>query len=232
MTFMSRCLAISHTCLLLGVLALTGCAQSVRVDGSRPADVAPDQSFTRVLVVGLSPHAGTRCDFESFLATQIRSAGADAKASCNLMNTADPLTRESIEAVVAKYGADAVLTTVLVHAAMDARTGGSGDTRGAGYYKPTDIGYDNYFYGGYGYGAYGVPVVEAEFRTAAPIMTVDGDVTIRSMLYATRDARLVYELTTKAGGLSSRDNALGRITPEIAQHLQKEGLLRSNGAKP
>jgi len=211
------------------VLALTGCAQSVRVDGSWQEGVARDQSFSRVLVVGLSPHAGTRCDFESYLATQIRTTGADAKASCSLMDTEDPLTRESIEAVVAKYDADAVLTTVLVQADLSAKSGSSSDTRGAGYYKANAIGYD-YYYGGYG--AFGVPVVYGEFRTAAPITTVDGDVSIRSMLYAASDATLVYELTTDARGLRSRDNGLGRITPQIAERLQKDGLLRSKGVGP
>jgi hypothetical protein len=199
--------------------------RQVRVDGDWEKDAARDQSFARVLVVGLSPHAGTRCDFESFMATQLRSTGVDAKASCSLMNTSDPLTRESIEAVVAEYGADAVLTTVLVQADLGADTGGGRDTRGAGYYKPTDIGYD-YYYGGYG--VYGVPVVYGEFRTAAPIMTVEGDVSIRSMLYATRDATLVYQLNTTASDLRSRDNALGTITPPIAEQLQKAGLLLSN----
>jgi hypothetical protein len=141
------------------------------------------------------------------------------------MNTADPLTRESIEVVIAEYGADAVLATVLVQADMGADTGASRDARGAGYYKATDIGYGYYGYYG-GYGAYGVPVVYGEFRTAAPIMTVEGDVSIRSMLYAARDATLVYELTTNARGMRSRDNALGNITPSIAEQLKKDGLLQ------
>lgn len=229
MRFISGLLASCQTCMLLGVLAVTGCAQSVRVDGNWQEGVSRDQSFSRVLVVGLSPHAGTRCDFESFMATQLRSTGVDAKASCSLMNTEEPLTRESIEAVVAEYGADAVLTTVLVQADMNARTGGSRDARGAGYYKATAIGYD-YYYGGYG--AFGVPVVYGEFRAAAPITTIDGDVSIRSMLYAAHDATLVYELTTDARGLRSRDNGLSRITPPIAEQLRKAGLLSSNGAGP
>lgn len=48
-----------------------------------------------------------------------RATGEDAKASCSLMRTADPVARESSEAVVAEYGADAVLTTVLVRLQQD-----------------------------------------------------------------------------------------------------------------
>jgi hypothetical protein len=217
--------------MLLASAVLAGCSmRQVRVDGDWEKDAARDQSFARVLVVGLSPSASARCDFESFMATQIRAKGADAKASCNLMRTSDPVTRESIEAVVAEYGADAVLTTVLVQADLGTDAGGDRETRGGGYYKATGTGYADYYYGGGyggGYGVYGVPVVYGEFRTAPVITTLDGEVQIRSMLYATRDATLVYQLDTTASDLRSRDNALAAITPPIAEQLQRDGLLRA-----
>jgi len=212
---------------LCALVALAGCSmQQVRVDGGRVAGATPDQSFARVLVVGITTSASARCDFESFMATQIRATGADAKASCNLMNTSDPLTRESIEAVVKDYGADAVLATVLVKADMGAETGGARETRGGGYYKATGTGYADYYYRG-GYGAYGVPVVYGEFRMAPVITTISGTVTVRSMLYATSNAALVYEISTTASDLASRDKGLAAITPPIAQRLKKDGLLRS-----
>ncbi len=214
-------------CMLLVTFVLAGCSmRQVSVDGSWQEGVARDQSFARVLVVGLSPSASARCDFESFMATQLRATGADAKASCSLMRTSDPVTRESIEAVVAEYGADAVLATILVQADMGAEAGGDRETRGGGYYKATGTGYADYYYRG-GYGVYGVPVVYGEFRTAPVITTLDGEVHIRSMLYATRDAQLVYQLNTTATDLRSRDNALAAITPPIAARLQRDGLLRA-----
>lgn len=214
--------------MLLVVVAVAGCTQQVRVDGDWQEGVSRGQSFSRVLVVGLSHNASGRCDFESFLTTQIRATGADAKSSCFLMKTTDPLTVESIEAAVAEYGADAVLTTVLVQADQGAKVGGKNDTRGGLDFKATGTGYASpYYYGGYrgGYGHYGIPVVYGEFRAAPLVTTLEGEVQIQSMLYATRDKTLVYELSTTANDLSSRDNALAAITPPIAQRLQREGLL-------
>ena len=64
------------------------------------------------------------------------------------MNSAEPLTRENIERVVASVHADAVLATRLVSLNSGQQVGGSNDTRGDALYKSTD----------FGYGAYGMPV--------------------------------------------------------------------------
>ena len=140
------------------------------------------------------------------------------------MDTQEPLTRETIEPAVAEYGADSVLTTVLVQSRQGATAGGGRDTRGGLYAKATGTGYANYYSGGYGY--YGMPVVYAELRNAPVITTVEGEVSILSMLYATSDATLVYELNTTAHDLHSREGALASITPPIAKRLQREGLIR------
>jgi hypothetical protein len=215
-------LPVRHIFILLLAVALSGCMR-VQVDGAWEADVSRDQSFRRILVIGLSPNAGSRCDFESFMATQIRAAGTDASPSCNLMKTSEPLTLESIHAAVVEYGADAVFTTMLVGSEVGAKEGGERETRGGIYVKATGTGYANYYRGGYG--RYGVPVVYGEFRKAPVITSLDGKVRIQSMLYATSDKSLVYKLGTTAKDLSSRDNALASVTPLIAKRLQRAGLL-------
>jgi hypothetical protein len=209
--------------LLMLAVALTSCSRQVQISGDWEEGASQDQTFTRVLVIGLSPYASGRCDFESFMTTQIRATGAEAKASCNLMNTSEDLTLESIHAVVVEYGADAVLTTMLVQSEMGEQEGGDRETRGGIYLKATGTGYENFYRGGYG--AYGVPVVYGEFRKAPVITSVDGEAHIRSMLYSTQDKSLVYKLDTTANDLRSRDNALAAVTPRIAKRLQREGLL-------
>ena len=211
---------------------LAGCSGPVRLSSEWQPKADRNQAFERVLVVGLSPNAGVRCDFESFMMNQLR-ATIEAKSSCLLMKTTEPLTRESIERVIAEYQPDAVLTTSLVHSADGAEEGGSRDTRGAAYYKATDTGYADPFYGPYGrygygggYGAWGVPVVYVEFETAPVVTSVEGEVTILSMLYATRDASLVYEVTTTAKDLHSRDDALAKVTGPIADRLRRDGVVK------
>lgn len=208
----------------LAAACLAGCAQPVKVDGAWQPGASREQSFTRVLVVGVSPKLNQRCSFETFLAQRIRSESTTAIRSCDAMSHDDPLTRENIERAVAEHRADAVVATILVAASMQAKEGGTGDTQGGAYFKATDIGYATGYYGGFG--AYGVPVVYGEFQTAPSIMGLEKQVEIVTRLFATVDASLVYELNTKAKSLDSRPEALAEVTSQIAERLRRERLIR------
>jgi hypothetical protein len=177
-----------------------------------------------MLVIGFSPNVNPRCDFEASMVNQLRYAGIEAKSSCLLMPTADELTREAIDRMIVEYGADAVLATSLVQSAVGVEKGGSRDTRGGLNFKATGTGYATGYYGGYG--AYGVPVVYGEFQTAPVLASIEGEVSILTMLYQTSDATLVYELTTTASDLHSRGDALATITPPIAERLVQDALIR------
>lgn len=209
--------------LLAGALALTGCASQGKVTGGWAEGAAPGQTFQRVLVVGVSPDLDARCYFENFLATRIRSESTVAMTSCASVTQRDPLTRESIEEAVKAKQADAVVATVLVSKDWHLQQGGDRDTRGGGAYKAVDSGWGDFY--GY-YGVYGVPVVYAEFKTAPSVTTLKSDVEVRTMVYATRDASLVYTLDTSAKNLEGRAEGLDALTTPIAARLRKAGLIR------
>ena len=215
---------------VLAAASLAGCASQVRVNGDWQASTDNRQSFEKVLVVGLSPDANARCDFESFMTNQLRKT-VEATASCLYMKTTEPLTREAIERVIDEYQPDAVLTTSLVQSAVGTELGGRSDTRGGGMYKAIGRGWDDPFYGPYrngyygGYGAWGVPVVYVEFKTAPAVTSLEGEASILTMLYATSDASLVYELTTTAKNLRSRDNALATLTGAIGDRLRRDEVV-------
>lgn len=223
--------AAGATCLLLlSAAALSGCAQPVKVQGAWQDDAPRGQAYTRVLVVGVSPDYNQRCAFEGFLANQLRSEATTAFTSCRVLSSDEPLTRENVERAIAEHSADAVLATILVAGKVEAREGGTSETRGEGYYKATDFGYEARYYsmtGYYGmYGAYGVPVVYGEFRTAPPLTNAQGSVKVASGLYETEGATLVYELTTTAHGLESRVGGLAEVTGPMADRLRQDGLIR------
>ena len=200
---------------------LNGCSRQVVVDGAYSEGVARTGSFANILVVGVSPDVNGRCAFEQALAADLRSPTVKATMSCSVMDTKEPLTRESVERAVATLGADAVLATSLIASTAKAKEGGSADARGGGYYKATGYGYD------YGYwGAYGVPVVYGEFETAPSVFSISGTAELSSRLFETRDATIVYKLETKAKSFDSREMAIARITPAIADRLLKDGLVR------
>ena len=216
--------------LLAAGTALSGCSQPVKVQGSWQEGVPRDQSFTRVLVVGVSPDYNQRCAFEGFVANQMRSESTTALTSCRVLSSKEPLTRENVERAISEHKADAVLATFLVAAEVEAKEGGSSETRGDSYYKATGYDYERGYYGGYGayrsYGVYGVPVVYAEFRTAPPLTSVQGAVKIASRLYATNGATMVYELITTAQDLESRAGGMAEVSGAIADRLRRDGVVR------
>lgn len=202
---------------LTTVLWLCGCA-GVSVKSAWQDGVSRQQSFSRVLIVGVSPDYNLRCAYESTFASQLRSAAATVFPSCDLMKSDEPLTRENLERAIASVHADAVLATRLVSAAASHGEGTSSDMRGDSRYKAID----------FGYGAYGMPVTYGVFKTAPPLTSLTSTIHIVTQLYATSDAALLYTLDTKTKPqeIDSTQATLLTITAPTADRLRRDGLIR------
>ena len=218
----ARSAAVGPMLCLIGAVLLSGCAQQAQVKGSWQDGASRKQSFTRVLILGVSPDVNQRCKFEAFMASQLRSESVTAIRSCDAVTKKEPLTLESIEQAVASVRADAVLATSLVSKEFEAKEGGSRDTRGSAMYKATDAGYATGYYGGYG--TYGVPVIYGEFATAPAITTGQDEVRVSSRFYETRDKTLIYTTDTHTRNIESTDVGLSDIAAAIANQLRRAGL--------
>ena len=203
--------------LLTATVWLSGCA-GVSVKSAWQPGVPRNQTFTRILIVGVSPNYNLRCTFESNFASQLRSASTTVFSSCSAMTSEVHLTRENIERVVASVHADAVLATRLVSMDAGQQEGGSSDTRGTSLYKSTD----------FAYGAYGMPVTYVEFQTAPPLTRLTSSIHVLTKLYETRDATLLYTLDTKTKSqeIDSTEATLITITAPTADRLREDGLIR------
>ena len=201
--------------LLVAAGSLVASPLHAQVKGSWSEGVSREQSFSRVLVVGISPDLNQRCAFERSMAAQLKSASTQAFGSCDAIPRGTAVTRESIVAAVAANNADAVLVTSFVSQSSGVEEGGTRDTRGFAVYKATDAYLD-------GYGG----VVAADFHTAAPSTGIKGEAHLGSKLFETGGATVVYALDTKVRGIESRGQALAEIAPPIAKKLRKEGLIR------
>jgi hypothetical protein len=208
----------SLLCLLAG-LGLAGCA--VQSEGAWQGSASHKQQFKKVLVVGMSPNFTQRCEFEFSLVSHILSSNVTAVASCDLMTSKDQLTRDNIVHAVQTSGADAVASTALVNMELGATEGGGRDSRGGGYYKAAGFGYATDYYG-----VYGVPVTYGTFVTAPSITTVQGEVHVKTRVYETKGATLVYTADTKAKRLESQEMAVSDLAEAIANTLRSDGLIR------
>jgi hypothetical protein len=195
-------------------------AEKVRVTGAWQDGVPHDLTFTRVLVVGVTPDVKQRCQWERFLAAKLNGTTTKAVASCDAVTKVDPLTLESIQDAVAWLKVDAVLATSLVAREWKSEEGGGRDTRGTSNYKATDSGL------AYGYyGMYGVPVVYGEFVATPPVTTLAGAAEVTTKVYETKDQKVVYTMNTKAQSSDFRERSLSSVTTPMADRLRRDGLI-------
>jgi len=204
----------------LSLFALTvwlcGCS-GISTKGNWQEGAPRNQTYTRLLVIGVSPDRDLRCAFESTFASQLRSTSTTVISSCNQMKADEPLTRENVERAAAAVQADAVLATRLVSLAAGHQEGNSSDMRGDSVYKATD----------FGYGAYGMPVTYAEFQTAPPLTSLKSSIHVVTKLYETHGATLVYTIdtVTKSQEIDSTQATLLTITAPTADRLRRAGLI-------
>ena len=208
-------------CAIAAVLCLAGCTGKTSVKSNWVDDASRSQTFSRLLVVGVTPDFGPRCNFEFWMVRDLRSQGVHADASCSSMTKEEPLSRAAIERIVATLHSDGVLAISLVSAAWRTKEGGSFDTRSSGQYKYVASGYDTGFYG-----VYGLPVDYYQFKTQPSITNARGQAHVLMKLYDTRDARLVYTIDIKVRDIESSQLGLATITPAIAGRLRRDGLIR------
>jgi hypothetical protein len=203
--------------LLTFTVALCGCS-GVSVKGTWQEGASRNQTYSRLLVIGVSPDRNLRCAFESDFASQLVSASTAVISSCDQMNAKEPLTRENVERVAASVNADAVLATRLVSMDFGHGEGNSNDTRGDSLYKATD----------FAYGAYGMPVTYVEFQTAPPLTSLTSSLHVLTKLYETHGATLIYTIdtVTKSQEIDSTEATLMTITAPTADRLRRAGLIR------
>lgn len=209
-------LAISLS-LLAATAWLCGCS-GVSVKGTWQDGASHNQTYTRLLLIGVSPDRDLRCAFEATFGSQLVSAATTVISSCDQMGPKEPLTRENVERVAAATHADAVLATRLVSMNFGHGQGNGLDTRGDSVYKVDD----------FAYGAYGMPVYTVDFQTAPPLTSITSSLNVVTKFYATQGAQLIYtvDTVTKKQEIDSTAATLMTIATPTADRLRHAGLIR------
>ena len=209
--------SVTSLSLLAVTVWLSGCS-GVSVKGNWQDWAPRNQTYSRLLVIGVSPDRDLRCAFEATFASQLKSASTTAITSCQQMSAKEPLTRENVERAATSVHADAVLATRLVSMSAGHGEGNSDDMRGTDLYKASD----------FGYGAYGMPVTYVDFQTAPPLTSLKSSLHVLTKLYATQGAMLIYSIdtVTKSQEIDSTEATLVTITAPTADRLRKAGLIR------
>ena len=209
--------SVTSLSLLTVTVWLCGCS-GVSVKGAWQDGAPRNQTYTKLLVIGVSPDRDLRCAFEATFASALKSESTTVITSCSQMSAKEPLTRENVERAAASVHADAVLATRLVSINSKQGEGTSTDMRGNSVYKATD----------FGYGAYGMPVTYVDFQTAPPLESFKRSLHVVTKLYETHGATLIYTIdtVTKSQEIDSTEATLVTITEPTADRLRRAGLIR------
>lgn len=199
---------------------LAGCAGANAVSGGSQGGSSSTHTYDRVLIVGLSSDYNQRCAFEFSLMSQLNANTPIAGASCDFLKPEDPLTRANVQKVVASTKADAVVTTRVIDSQYKAVQGGTMDDKGGVAYKPDDI-YATTFDNGHG-----VVVGIGEVVQYPPITVVDGTIELLTRVYDTGSGSQIDSFQTKVGHIDSQEDFLLDVTPLIAEHLRRDGIIR------
>jgi hypothetical protein len=220
-SFPTRRPLLVSSLLLVAATALAAPAMAkTTVKGAYAEGAKRGQTFTTIVVVGVSPNVNQRCAFEFFMASRLKSDSVKVYRSCDLVEEKTPLTVESIEYAVTRAQADAVLSTTLVARSLGEQKG-SRDTRGTAGYKAVGAGL-GYSY----YGTYSVPVIYGEFSATPEFTVAESQGQVSSNLYRTQDKSLVYTLDTQVKKVESTDAGLQEVAAAIADKLRKEKLTK------
>lgn len=83
--------------------------------------VSTDESFKSFLVIGVAQDYDSRAQFERMLVRDIAATGVSASTYHSVVGGNKPIDRETIEALIAKDGYDAVLIARVTHSEADAK---------------------------------------------------------------------------------------------------------------
>ena len=205
----------------LGACLAAGCASGGSSSTGWASGAPRGNTYSRVLVVGVSASEDNRCMFENFLADQLTSPSTQVIQSCDQASPVTPPTRESVAGMVTATGADAVLATRLVGAQAAVENDGSRDDRGGYYFKAEGtadaVG---------PWGFYDLPVVYGQYENQPALSLLEGQVTVSSKFYSTGTQSLVCTITTTVKDVDTSDNGIAAVAAAIADRLRDDHLVK------
>jgi len=204
--FHARLAHAAISCLLMGLLALAGCAStSLTNQWKNPAYGGP--AIKKVLVVGVTKQPAPRRIFEDEFAVALKAAGVDAIPSYTLITQDGQADEAALREAVKKAGADGVLVTRLVR--IEQKTQVS-----PGYYGPAPA---MGFYGWYS---------SAWIGYYEPPTVYQYDVvTAETSLYGVQADELIWSATTETFSPQDVKKETQGFAKIIIDALKKQGII-------
>ena len=101
------------------MLALAGCAQSIKVMKTFDDPTYTDSSYGDILVIGIAGDYSNRAAFERAMVSRIKAEGAAATPYYTVVGRNQPIQRDVVSTAVRSRGFDAVLLTRVISQEAD-----------------------------------------------------------------------------------------------------------------
>lgn len=191
---------------VVGILVLTACvttsAPRTIVTGAWKDDHYNNKLST-FLIISLSDNHAIRTEFENALAVSLGMKGLRAEASSDLMPMEQKINRETVKAVMAGKGFDAVLVSRLIGVAREAR-----------YVSPSaNATFDSSF-------SSGPTIISSPGYVEHKVV-----VSLQIDLYETEKEHLVWSLKTQSFNPSNATEVIDKLSEDIVSDLAAKGLI-------
>jgi hypothetical protein len=190
------------TAAALAAFALASCAATTQLTSSWVDPAAAGRTYKKIVVVGVSPRAPIRREYEDAFTRELAARGVEATPSYNFGSPDGKIDKDAVMAKLAEIGADAVLVTRLV----DKETVNT-------YYPPSysSVAAPSPYYGGwYGYYSMGY-----SYMTSPGYVEENQVYKVETNLYDVHGDTLIWSGLTETT-LMSGDAPDAEIAPMIA----------------
>lgn len=195
---------------LLVIFMFSGCAATTQLTGSWK-EPATSVKINKVLVIGKSDKAAVRRIYEDALVNKLKDRQVNAVASSRVIPIVTEIDRPTVESAVKKGGFDSVLVTKLIDVDKESRY-----VPGMTYVIPYNDYYNFYSY----YGHRGPGLIHEPGYTYTETI-----VSLETNLYETKDAKLIWAITTESVNPDKINKDIDKLAELIAKKLEDDDLL-------
>ena len=201
----------SMSAVMVGLLAVTGCATTSFTSTWRAPDAAPATlAGKKVAAMVVTPNDAVRRAAEDTLAGELTARGAQGVASYTVFEGRNHKDKDAIKAKMDQAGIDGVVVMRAVGKDKEV-------SYTPGMYSTMPM-YGSFWGGYYGYGWGGV--YDPGYLTTNTIYSVE------TLVYSLRQDKLIWAGTSETVNPSKVDAFVRELSGKVVDQMTKEGLLR------
>lgn len=194
--------------LLLSAVLLSGCAARTSVNSTWHDTDLRGQRYDKVLVIGLTADGERRVTYEDTVTRELLGGNTQAWPSSRFMDIAQDVTPETVQPVVDRLGADAVIVTQVSSLNVEAIEVDAFTDVMARRQSGTAFRYD---------------YIEKE---RAAYMTAEFTTVLTTDVYAANSGKHLYSMVASTSGQESLDDVAIELGRAIAKRLKNDGVVR------